>query len=90
MTCDKSPNHPSSIKSRVLNNLSHEIRTPLNGILSFSGLMLDDVSEDDIESREGLETIHQCAEQLLEVTDDLFEMLELDATASAWNGSIVG
>lgn len=58
--------------------MSHELRTPLNGILSFSKALLHGGLREELECREGLETIERCASRLAEVVDDLFEMQDLE------------
>ncbi len=67
----------SAAKSEFLANMSHEMRTPLNAVLGFAHL----VRETDLgpEQREYVELIHQSADLLLSVINDVLDFSKLDA-----------
>ena len=64
-------------KSRFLANMSHEVRTPMNGVLGLAGLLLD--SELTDLQRHRLELLHQSAEGLLRILDDVLDFSRIDA-----------
>ena len=67
----------SQVKSDVLANMSHEIRTPMNGILGFISLLLE--SNVDSVQKEYLEIVHQSAESLLKILNDILDLSKFEA-----------
>jgi signal transduction histidine kinase/AmiR/NasT family two-component response regulator len=64
-------------KSEFLATMSHEIRTPMNGILGMTRLVLDGPL--DSETRGNVEVVHQSAEALLTLLDDILDFSKLEA-----------
>ena len=64
------------VKSEFLAHMSHEIRTPMNAILGLSELALHQSL--DPTSREYLEHVHQSAETLLGILNDILDQSRLD------------
>ncbi|PRY12036.1 PAS domain S-box-containing protein [Pontibacter ummariensis] len=65
------------VKENFLANMSHEIRTPMNGILGMAGLLrktpLDEVQKNY------LGIIHQSADNLLVVINDILDIAKIEA-----------
>jgi signal transduction histidine kinase/CheY-like chemotaxis protein len=67
----------SAAKGEFLANMSHEMRTPLNAVLGFAHLVRD--TDLKPEQREYVELIHQSADLLLSVINDVLDFSKLDA-----------
>src|SRR5690606_9127267 len=67
----------NTAKSLFLANMSHELRTPMSGVLGYSSLFLDlDLS---VEQREYVQSIHNSAEALLGIVNDILDISRLEA-----------
>lgn len=73
----KQAENASLMKSTFLANMSHEIRTPLNAIVGFSGLLVDDSSEED-EKEEYTRIIHNNTELLLNLVNDVLDLSSME------------
>ena len=67
------------IKSAFLSSMSHELRTPLNAIIGFSGLMDNELSQDQF--IQFAEMINRSGSNLLEIVDSIFEVSLIDSGA---------
>ena len=65
-------------KSQFLASMSHELRTPLNGILGYTQILRRDPSLTDKQS-DGLSIIHQSADHLLAVINDVLDLAKIEA-----------
>ncbi len=64
------------LKSVFLDNMSHEIRTPLTGILGFSEVLVEEVSED---LREFATVIHSSAFRLLDTLNSVLDLAQIES-----------
>jgi PAS domain S-box-containing protein len=64
-------------KSEFLANMSHEVRTPMNGIIGMNGLLLK--TKLTAEQQEYAVAVHDSAEALLTVINDILDISKLEA-----------
>ena len=71
----------NSAKTQFLANMSHEIRTPLNAIVGFSQILLNQGKDLDLTQKfeRYLSNIHQSAESLSEVINDILDLSKIEA-----------
>lgn len=75
------------LKAIILGNLSHELRTPLNGILGFSQLLLDDITDE--EQNDMMKMINTSASRLHKTLNSLLSITEIEANLTDVNLSYV-
>ncbi|MGB9184030.1 MAG: HAMP domain-containing sensor histidine kinase, partial [Solirubrobacteraceae bacterium] len=67
-------------KRRFVANLSHELRNPLNAVLGFSELLRDGrVGPVSDRQREHLQIIHDSADHILTLSDELLDVARIEA-----------
>jgi len=65
-------------KSQFLASMSHELRTPLNGILGYTQILNRDAAL-TAKQRDGVGIIHQSAEHLLALINDVLDLARIEA-----------
>jgi len=65
-------------KSQFLASMSHELRTPLNGILGYTQILQRDAAL-TAKQRDGVGIIHQSAEHLLALINDVLDLAKIEA-----------
>ncbi len=68
----------SRAKTQFLASMSHELRTPLNGILGYTQILRRDAALND-KQRAGVGIIHQSAEHLLALINDVLDLAKIEA-----------
>jgi hypothetical protein len=72
----------SRSKSQFLANMSHELRTPLNAIIGYSEMLMEDATEEGMESMVAdLRKILRAGEHLLELINDVLDISKIEAGA---------
>jgi len=67
----------SRLKTTLLNNMSHEIRTPLNGILGFSEIMSNELSDRDFVDMAC--HINNSGKRLMKTLESVMQLSQLEA-----------
>ncbi len=67
------------LKSEFVSTAAHELRTPLSTILGFSELILDDENLSGDELREYISIVHQKAEGLAQIVNDLLDISRIES-----------
>jgi signal transduction histidine kinase len=67
----------SRMKSAFLATVSHELRTPLNGILGFSDLLRNDLT--DTEQLQYANIIHSSGEHLLQLVTEILDLAKIES-----------
>ena len=68
----------SKFKSNFIANMSHEIRTPMNAILGTTEILMQDEALEK-NMRDGLNTIYNSADMLLNIIDDILDLSKIEA-----------
>jgi PAS domain S-box-containing protein len=68
----------SRAKTQFLASMSHELRTPLNGILGYTQILRRDAALTE-KQRGGVHIIHQSAEHLLALINDVLDLAKIEA-----------
>jgi PAS domain S-box-containing protein len=68
----------SRAKSYFLASVSHELRTPLNGILGYTQILRRDQALSQ-KQREGVRVIHESADHLLALINDVLDLSKIEA-----------
>jgi PAS domain S-box-containing protein len=68
----------SRAKSYFLASVSHELRTPLNGILGYTQILRRDAALSP-KQREGVRVIHESADHLLALINDVLDLSKIEA-----------
>ncbi|MCX6954743.1 MAG: PAS domain S-box protein [Verrucomicrobia bacterium] len=68
----------SRAKSYFLASVSHELRTPLNGILGYTQILRRDSALSE-KQREGVRVIHESADHLLALINDVLDLSKIEA-----------
>lgn len=71
----------NAAKGEFLANISHEIRTPMNVILGMSHLALEQPLDDKV--KDYLAKIHQSADSLLGILNDILDLSKIEANRMA-------
>ncbi len=74
----RAANSANRMKSTFLANMSHELRTPMNGIIGFSELAAA-APELSPKSRNYLQKIHTCGQDLLLLLNDIFDIAKIES-----------
>lgn len=69
----------SHLKSEFLSTTSHELRTPLSSIIGFSKLIIDGLTENKKEEKELVVDIHDSAQHLLQLIDQILDIAKIEA-----------
>jgi PAS domain S-box-containing protein len=76
------------LKNAFLGSITHEIRTPINGIMGFMSLIENEL-KDNPHTKEYIEIINSCCNQLVSVMDDIIYVSKIKAGDVALNIDII-
>lgn len=65
------------LKTAFLANMSHEIRTPLNGIIGFSEMLTEELTQSD--QKEYAQIINSSAHRLLSTINDIMDIAKIES-----------
>ncbi len=82
-TLDRHMNN-SRLKTMFLSNMSHEIRTPLNAIVGFSGLLVQNADDDDVQL-EYAKIIESNSASLMALINNILDLGRLDSNRVSFN-----
>ena len=68
-------------KNELITSVSHDLRTPLTSILGYLALVDDDKYEDEVTLRHYISIVHEKAQNMKELVDDLFEFTKMTDSA---------
>jgi two-component system, OmpR family, aerobic respiration control sensor histidine kinase ArcB len=66
----------NKIKTEFINNMEHDIRTPFNGVWGFAKILAE--RERDPQKREHLQSIANCAKELLDYCDGILDFSRVE------------
>ncbi len=70
----------SQAKSQFLANMSHEIRTPINGIMGMNSILLDELSDGNLEEvRHSAMNINSASQTLLSIVNDILDISKIES-----------
>ena len=64
-------------KSQFLANISHEIRTPMNAIIGFSGILAEELTD---QQKIYIDTVNKSSQSLLLLVDDILDASKIEAS----------
>jgi PAS domain S-box-containing protein len=77
---EQSLQEASRMKSEFLANMSHELRTPLNGVIGFTEFLMDQRPGPlNAKQQEYLTDVHNCAQHLLQLINDVLDLARVEA-----------
>ncbi len=73
----KKANESERLKSAFLSNMSHEIRTPMNSILGFTGILLEQIKDEN--QYRFLSIIDRSSKHLLSIINDILDISKIQS-----------
>jgi signal transduction histidine kinase len=75
--------HVEDLKSQFLSRTAHELRTPMTSILGYSELLASKHQLTSVQTDTCIETIHEQAELMVQILDDLLDLSRLQSLGNA-------